>query len=91
MDTYTDRLEVNCTKKDAFGVVSLIVGKWGNRGTEDVIEDLNKKRRSYYLKIGDKEVDVLVYKYHSSDGLYIRTDREYSVEDHLKKLPDCPY
>jgi len=60
---------------------------WSPRLKDDAIEDIDKGRHSYYVKVGNSKVDIHVVNVGGKK--HLRTDRDGKGKNNLEELPDC--
>ncbi len=81
---------VTKTKKNSDGDILALCKDyedWSPRKNVDAISDIENSYYSYYV-IGDRErVDIHVVN--GSNGKYLRTDPDKTINNNLDELPNC--
>jgi Protein of unknown function (DUF3892) len=79
------RRQVTHTKKDKDGDILAICNPesdWKKRSKDEAIRDIDSGNHEYFVKIGNKEVDIKVLK-------YLRTDKDTITKNNLAELDPC--
>ncbi len=61
---------------------------WSPRSKEGAIRDIQVGSHSYFVKVGRKRIEIAVIV--EDEGFSLRTDPEWTAENNLLNLPDCP-
>jgi hypothetical protein len=68
--------------------IDAVGGAGWQKSEDDVIEEIDGGRESYFVEVGGEKVDVVVAE--RGDTKYLRTDPDKTTANNLLSLPPCP-